>query len=196
MSMPFPGHGVHHGSVLSPGPVTYGGSIVNVEPPTAADSHPPAKKTTMQPSRLLAWDKFEAVTSGDFIEPQGPSIVFISADGIETNPLPIENLSPVQVTHPFSRQSPATMKFGGITNDRAGVVKLALRSAKDDSATGGGAKIAIRVAGQLFNEVVIGSREPTLLDVPFDHQDVVIEHIATGWDDEYLFLQFKIEERQ
>ena len=96
----------------------------------------------------------------------------------------------VLCTHPVSEDSPATVNFGSITKGGTGQLVLRFHGYPVDPP---GERIIVKSDGNVIHNIQIDYRDGWWkVEVPFQRNEVVVEHHAIGWMMEFLFTDYEI----
>lgn len=93
-------------------------------------------------------------------------------------------------SHPLDRKTPATLDFGELTSEGRGVLQLWVHSWPSPGSDG---SLLVKVGGHVLHQQEIKATDGwQRMDLPFDRQQVVLEHHPLGWNMEYLFVDYRV----
>lgn len=93
--------------------------------------------------------------------------------------------------HPFSREKPSVTDFSAVTRQNEGVITFHLRN-RD----GHDCMAVIKVGGKVVTRALVAGDRWRTVDVPFDHEEVLLEGHAGGpesaWSYESLYFTYQV----
>jgi serine/threonine protein kinase len=96
-------------------------------------------------------------------------------------------------THPFDTKTPATIDFSKITRANAGQLSLMIKSYQSP---GKGGRIVVNGGQATPSAAEIGAADRwKTIPIVFDHEAVIVEHHALGWNCEGMFFDYQIEKK-